>query len=1321
MTAFITFLAPGQTLPKGYAPARRDGTAAIAAPLPTGPRLAAVALAPATARDGSAAPLHALQAEVGQDVVVLHLDTGPALVLHPETARDLLLAQADGAPVAPRARGAGRPPADTLVVPTSLAWAGAPQRGWLQRVVLKAIEIFRGKAEAWALDAATGWVADRVLARFDGHVTPGLYRLQPDTLPALGPHATRVDRADAAPDGGPLLVLLHGTFSDTPGTFGPLWARHPEQVRALFDHYGGRVYALDHPTLGHSPIANALALAQALPAGARVHLLTHSRGGLVAEVLARLAAQPRLTPADLAPFADSPGRDYSAHRRDLGALAALLAQQPLTVERVVRVACPARGTLLASRRLDAYLSVLKWGLELVQVPVLPSLVDFLGQVAQRRTDPGEIPGLEAMIPDSPLVRWLNGAAASPEPVDDLPGDLRVIAGDLAGGGSLRTWLKTLMADTLYWQDNDLVVHTRSMYGGGRRAAGRALFVRDESPETSHFDYFANPRTARCVVDALVLAAPPGFGAIGLQSWGGADSGGARGPAAARAVPAGVGVWHRLAAAAGQDAAAVTLLPEAAATAAPLAVEVVNGHLRSTEGALLLGHYRGLRLTGTESVMDHLLHGALTAALRAGIYPEAIGRHRLFARPRPAGGAGPAPTLLIAGLGDEGSLGVPPLVETVRLAVIGCAQQVWEQAGHPTRPAPFDLTSTLLGSGGSGVSPGLSAQAIVQGVMRANERLAAVGWPVVRQLRLIELYLDRASDAWRALAVMAPGSRGRLALAGQIRSGEGPLRRPADAGYRSSGHDHISAVQGPAQPAGPGIVYTLDTRRARAEVRAQGAQGPLLRELLAQAAQDTQADRPIGASLFQLLVPVELEPFLAGSGQLLLELDDVTAAIPWELLAPPEADPPPTPEHAATAPPEPPWAIRCQLLRRLRLAPVAGLFRAQPVPARRSAGLLVVGEPRCTGRDLPPLPGARAEAQGVADLLRQHGAPVTELIDEDTLPIVHTLLGEDWRLIHIAGHGLTDAQGGGVALAGDAVLGPREIAAMRTVPDLVFINCCHLAHEEWIDARAPQRRGHRSSLGDQRPVFAASVARQLIGNGVRCVVACGWAVDDAAALAFALAFYARLLDGQRFLEAVSAGRLAAWQTAPHGNTWAAYQCYGDPDWTLVARPDDADAPPPERGARRVAVEAIPSAAEFIVHLEALITDSRSHDGADTARRAALEQLQAHGEPLWGDMGVVQEALGLAHAQLGQRDRAIDSLRAACTAADGSASLRAADALCEALLARARPAPGSPAPAGAGRDLDEARQRNDALLALHPHAQRVARAQAIEALRAGSTAA
>ena len=69
----------------------------------------------------------------------------------------------------------------------------------------------------------------------------------------------------AAAEGGPILVLAHGTFVDTSSTFRGLWSHHPGRVKALFKHYGDRVYALDHPTVGASPFANALTLAETLP------------------------------------------------------------------------------------------------------------------------------------------------------------------------------------------------------------------------------------------------------------------------------------------------------------------------------------------------------------------------------------------------------------------------------------------------------------------------------------------------------------------------------------------------------------------------------------------------------------------------------------------------------------------------------------------------------------------------------------------------------------------------------------------------------------------------------------------------------------------------------------------------------------------------------------------------------------------------------------------------------------------------------------------------------------------------------------------------
>ena len=62
-----------------------------------------------------------------------------------------------------------------------------------------------------------------------------------------------------------------------------------------------------------------------------------------------------------------------------------------------------------------------------------------------------------------------------------------------------------------------------------------------------------------------------------------------------------------------------------------------------------------------------------------------------------------------------------------------------------------------------------------------------------------------------------------------------------------------------------------------------------------------------------------------------------------------------------------------------------------------------------------------------------------------------------------------------------------------------------------------------------------------------MIAAGWAVEDEPAEKFATAFYASLLGGGRFIEAVGFARAAAWNANRDGNTWAAYQAYGDPNW------------------------------------------------------------------------------------------------------------------------------------------------------------------------------
>ena len=102
------------------------------------------------------------------------------------------------------------------------------------------------------------------------------------------------------------------------------------------------------------------------------------------------------------------------------------------------------------------------------------------------------------------------------------------------------------------------------------------------------------------------------------------------------------------------------------------------------------------------------------------------------------------------------------------------------------------------------------------------------------------------------------------------------------------------------------------------------------------------DQQIGRTLYNLLVPIELEAFLAGSGETQIEVDKGTAGIPWELLD----DASPAAGRAR------PWAIRSKLLRKFRTE----TFRTQVNDADTDAAVLVIGEPRMSA-GLPAAAGA----------------------------------------------------------------------------------------------------------------------------------------------------------------------------------------------------------------------------------------------------------------------------------------------------------------------------------------------------------------------------
>jgi len=1654
----ITFIVPGQA--QDAAPPSTRGALKAAVRVGT--------------ERGGGEPVR-VSARPGRDVVVLEIANGPTLVLHPAAARDLMLAQSASVTRDALAGTRGKP--SEILVPAQLGWPGleaeatrGTTRGWLGQALLTGFQVLTGDA----LDPAAKLAAAAVTKKVDAQVDVGVYRLDANSLASLKGSGAKLDIVPAAADGGPLLVFVHGTFSDTVGTFGKLWTLHSATVRQLFSSYDDRVYALDHPTLGTSPIGNALTLVRALPVGARIHLVTHSRGGLVAEAVSRACAGGDSIGEDvLALFA---GDGFQQHRSDLRALAKEAKAKGIRCERLVRVGCPARGTLLASKRLDAYLSILTWCLGLASIPVAAEVVDFLHEVARRRSEPAELPGLEAMTPQSPVIAWLNNAA------DTIPGELRVIAGDMEGD-SIGSWVKTLLSDAFYWTDNDLVVQTRSMYGGAPRAktasGSGARFLLDKGGKVSHFNYFSNERTVQAIASALLDDQPAGFAAIGPLSWAGEDASGTRAAVAvarsrgaagagagerpavfvipgivgsnlkkdgkriwlgfrivnnlkalawdpstassvepdgpignlygdlierladshevipfgydwrrpiedearrlasevdialtarassqqpvrivahsmgglvartmalekpetwtrmmardgarflmlgtpnggswspmqtlsgddtfgnalaafgslfdnigAREVMAGMpgflqlqaalldktfgldrsetwqrlaaedlqrlldrSLWHlegvqktiygwsappqptldlavalrrRLDAQAGAfagdgktllvvgrapftpggivmaesgleyteavgggdgrvpltsavlpgvrtwkfdaahgdlpsvaqafpaylellesgetallealDPASVTALRSAPAAAAAgarsrpsrgvqpstppstpadvlgagmrapseparsasagraLHVSVLNADLKFVHQPLVVGHYRSLALTGTEAVVDRLVSRAMSRSLAAGLYPEAIGTHQIFGNVRkdPNNVLAMARPLavIVAGLGEEGKLRAVDLVYTVRQAVIAYAQRLAEKESGV--PAEFEVAATLIGSGGTGISAGSAARLVAQGTWEANQKLHDSGWPQVGRLILVEFYLDRASEAWRSLQVQATAAPSQLKVVGFVQSGAGALRRSLDSSYRGASYDFISATLGKPDDGGaPTITYTLDTKRARTEVRAQQTQTTLVKELVAKASNSANRDGQIGSTLFDLLVPVEMEPFLGGTSEMVIELERATAALPWEVLDTSSA------ELSGSDPR--PWAIRSKLLRKLRTKE----FRSQVSDASADGSILVIGEPMVDESMYPPLPGARAEAIAVATRLTSGPAGVDAARvraltsgNDDARNIINALFERPYRIVHVAGHGAPGADGG-VVLSGGTYLGAAEVKAMRVVPELVFLNCCHLGALDAKTVLAPYDRAE----------FAATIAEALIEVGVRCVIAAGWAVEDKPAELFATTFYDALLSGSRFIDAVAAARTAAWRGGDGGNTWSAYQCYGDPGWTWQRDVGDAQRQSASPSDEFAGVSSPPA---LTLALETISITLRFGGDIDPARQKILAQaqrdkirfLEEKFAALWGRMGAVAEAFGLAYADARDVDKAIDWYRTAVHADDGSASFKAAEELGNQLARRGE---SNPDPTAGRRDVEEAIARLGKLVVIQPTVEREA---------------
>ena len=305
-------------------------------------------------------PLHNYDPD---EVVELELEDGTRIITTSERLCDEIL-QLKGK------REAGEP----LDVPTSLPVQG-PSRGIVGTFLFKTLKFFKIDVSGKAAGIISEFWENHTLGKEDEGRGPGLYRCSTaDTF-----KLTRLkENPKQIPADRPILLFLHGTASSTQGSFGKLWELEKDTAEdkiakkairyKLFAPYQENVFGLEHQSLSRSPVHNVIELVENyIPAGARLHLISHSRGGLIGELLCRSYISGTSDPFDELDFNRFKEDDPKGRRGDLKKLNKLLKEKRLHVERFVRVACPARGTTLASERLDIYLSLIFSFLEKIPV------------------------------------------------------------------------------------------------------------------------------------------------------------------------------------------------------------------------------------------------------------------------------------------------------------------------------------------------------------------------------------------------------------------------------------------------------------------------------------------------------------------------------------------------------------------------------------------------------------------------------------------------------------------------------------------------------------------------------------------------------------------------------------------------------------------------------------------------------------------------------------------------------------------------------------------------------------------------------------------
>jgi len=561
---------------------------------------------------------------------------------------------------------------------------------------------------------------------------------------------------------------------------------------------------------------------------------------------------------------------------------------------------------------------------------------------------------------------------------------------------------------------------------------------------------------------------------------------------------------------------------------PIRVSISQGDLFYAKYPVMAGHFEDDGILYAEKTINNYLDGQLRNHHQLGIYPGAIGSSDVFLSENTAfKGA------VIVGLGSPGKLTASELTKSIEQGVANYLLHMGDSnlAGQTANGETVipGISSLIIGCGYAGLSIEDSIKAIIQGVQNANikvRNLKLEKTQAIEHIEFVELFEDKAvsclysisrieKEETRSFKIVKERPGIKMLLGSKRRipavSSEGWWNRITVSIGNEKEKTEDKTIRS--------LRFNASTNGSRAEEKELLSTPVLMEGIIEEISTSNQWSPERAKTIFELMIPNDFKEQLKRHGNINWILDEYTASYPWELLQDGIAD-------------TKPICISAGMIRQLSTRNYRTNIKAVP---KNTA--LIIADPDLKGF-VNQLPGALKEGQLVSDLLSERGMETTSSFKGNHSEIIEKLFRDDYKIIHLSGHGIFNqdvSKGSGMVIGKNLFLSTREINQMSSVPELVFVNCCHLGKTD----------GVAEEFYHQRYKLAANIGTQLIENGVRCVIAAGWAVNDDAALEFANVFYKRMFDGYNFGDSVKDARKTVYDKFGHTNTWGAYQCYGDP--------------------------------------------------------------------------------------------------------------------------------------------------------------------------------